>query len=125
MSKDNNINLQLTSTIIFIIATLISLSITYNEKLNINNKKTFYSKKESLNISFYNRFIFIIAILISLYVAIDNYSKKEEKEEKYKSSLIVIASLITLSASLIILYVSYLNKKEETLTPSDLQNTLI
>ena len=125
MSKDNNINLQLTSTIIFIIATLISLSVTYNEKLSINNKNTFYSKNESLNISFYNRFLFILAILISLYVAIDNYSKKEKQEEKYKSSLLIIASLITLTASLILLYVSYINKKEDTLTPSDTQNTLI
>ena len=125
MNKTTNINLQLTSTIIFIIATFISLSITYNEKLNIENKKNFYSEQEALDISFYNRILFLIAVLISFIVAIDNYLKKETDREKYKSSLLLLTSLITIVSALIILYVSYLNKEESTLTASDTQNTLI
>ena len=65
MNKNKEINLQILSSVIFIIASFISLSITYNEK--INNK--LYTEKEALNISFYNRIIILISILISLYVS--------------------------------------------------------
>ena len=71
MNKTTNINLQITSTIIFLIATTISLSITYDEKLKQERKNSFYTNEEALNISFYNRLLFLIAVLISFYIAID------------------------------------------------------
>ena len=127
MKNENNlINLNILSTILFIIGSLISLSITINEKQNINNKKTIYTNKQTLNISFYNRILILIAVLISLYVSINNYKNEmDNTDAKYKSFLILTTNLLTLIGSLIILYVAYLNRKKQSLTVSDVENTLI
>lgn len=129
MKKADNtklIDLSILSSIIFIIASIVSLTITINEKRNITNDKTFYTNKEALNISFYNRIIFLVAVLISLYVGYNNYKNEEDNTTgKYKSSLLLSTNVLTLIGSCIILYVSYLNKKEQSLTVSDVENPLI
>ena len=48
------LDLQLISSSIFIIASIVSLLITYNEKLTVTNRKKLFTNKEALNISFYN-----------------------------------------------------------------------
>ena len=125
--KDNKlINLNILSSVLFIIGSFVSLSITINEKRNINNKKKIYSNKEALNISFYNRILIFVAVLISLYVGYNNF--KDEKEgtiAKYKSSLLLTTNFLTVIGAIIILYVSYLNKEEQSLTVSDVENPLI
>ena len=125
--KDNKlINLNILSSVLFIIGSFVSLSITINEKRNINNKKKIYSNKEALNISFYNRILIFVAVLISLYVGQNNF--KDEKEgtiAKYKSSLLLTTNFLTVIGAIIILYVSYLNKEEQSLTVSDVENPLI
>lgn len=125
--KDNKlINLNILSSVLFIIGSFVSLSITINEKRNINNEKKIYSNKEALNISFYNRILIFVAVLISLYVGYNNF--KDEKEgtiAKYKSSLLLTTNFLTVIGAIIILYVSYLNKEEQSLTVSDVENPLI
>ena len=127
-SNKNNklIDLNILSSILFIIGSLVSLSITINEKRNINNEKKIYSNSQALNISFYNRILILIAVLISLYVGYNNYISEEDKTiAKYKSSLLLTTNILTVIGALIILYVSYLNKEEQSLTVSDVENPLI
>lgn len=128
-SSNNNvtlINLSIISSIIFILASLVSLTITIDEKNNLTNKKKFYTNKEALNISFYNRIVILVAVLISLYVGYKNYESEENNTRaKYKSSLLLSTNIITVISALIILYVSYLNKMEQSLTVSDVENPLI
>ncbi|MBQ9023687.1 MAG: hypothetical protein IJ105_00530 [Bacilli bacterium] len=126
-NNDNNlINLNVLSSILFIIGSFISLSITLDEKRNINNQKKIYSNEEALNISFYNRILILIAVLISLYVGFSNYkSEKNNTRAKYKSSLLLTTNILTVISALIILYVSYLNKQDQSLTVSDVENPLI
>ena len=120
------INLNLLSTIIFILATLISLGITFDEKGRLTNKKHYLTVKQSLNLSFYNRIIILIAILISFYVGYENYNnEKDNTIGKYKSSLLFFTNNLTLISALIILYVSYLNKNDQNLNISDIENPLI
>ena len=120
------INLNILSSILFILGSLVSLSITINQKRSINNQKKIYSNAEALNISFYNRILILIAVLISLYVGYSNYkSENEDNIAKYKSSLLLTTNILTLIGALIILYVSYLNKEEQSLTVSDVENPLI
>ncbi len=125
--KNNNLlDLQLISSIIFILASLVSLTITFDEKNQNENKKSFLSNKQALNISFYNRIIILIAVLISFYVGYKNFdNEKDNTIGKYKSGLLFSTNILTLIGSLIILYVSYLNKNEQSLTPSDVENPLI
>lgn len=122
-NKNNDlIDLNIFSSILFIIGSFVSLSITINEK----SKKKIYSKSEALDISFYNRILILIAVLISLYVGYNNYKNEEDNTmAKYKSSLLFTTNILTVIGALIILYVSYLNKMEQSLTLSDVENPLI
>ena len=126
-NNDNNlINLNILSSILFIIGSFISLSITLDEKRNINNQKKIYSNEEALNISFYNRILILIAVFISLYVGYSNYKSEDyNTKAKYKSSLLLTTNILTVISALIILYVSYLNKQDQSLTVSDVENPLI
>ena len=120
------IDIQLISSTIFIIASIVSLLITYNEKLNITNRKKIFTNKEALNISFYNRIIILVVVVTSLYVGYKNYINEENNTiAKYKSSLLLSTNVLTLISAIVILYVSYLNKTEQSLTVSDIENPLI
>ena len=126
-SNENRlIDLSILSSILFIIGSLISLSITFNEKRNINNKKNIYTNKQALDISFYNRILILIAVLISSYVGYNNLNNEDDNTRaKYKSSLLFTTNILTVIGSIIILYVAYLNKQEQSLTVSDVENSLI
>lgn len=128
-SNDNStftINLNIISSIIFILASMVSLALTFDEKGNITGGKKYLTDKQSLDISFYNRIVILIAVLLSLYAGYKNYKSEEENSTaKYKSSLLLTTSFLSLIGSLIILYVAYLNRKEQSLTISDVENPLI
>ncbi len=131
MNNDKNndktlINLNIISSTIFILASLVSLSITLDEKGTLINGKHYYTNKQKLNISFYNRIVILIAVLISFYVGYKNYESEEKNTRaKYKSSLLLSTNILTIISAIIILYVSYLNKKEQSLTSSDVENPLV
>ena len=120
------LDLQLISSSIFIIASIVSLLITYNEKLTVTNRKKLFTKKEALNISFYNRIVILVVVVTSLYVGYKNYiNEKNNTVAKYKSSLLLSTNVLTLISAIVILFVSYLNKNEQSLTVSDIENPLI
>ena len=126
MNKEiKNIDLQLLSSIIFICASLISLTITADEKLIQENKKNIYTKNEALNLSIINRIVILVSIFISLYVSYTNYKNSLKEREKYKTSLLLFTNILTLISGIIILYISIINKNEDTLSAGDTQNTLI
>lgn len=120
------IDLNLISSIIFILASLVSLTLTFDEKNRVQNKKTNFTKQQALDISFYNRIVILIAVLISLYVGYKNYKNEQDNTiGKYKNTLLLSTNVLTIISAIIILYVAYLNKQEQSITISDVENPLI
>ena len=120
------VNLNIISSILFIICSIISLAITFDEKGTILKGKKYFSTKQALNISYYNRIAILVAVLISLYVGYKSYVSEDDNTiGKYKSRLLLSTNVLTLIGALIILYVSYLNRQEQSLTISDVENPLI
>ena len=120
------INLNIISSILFILGSLVSLGLTFDERGNLIKGKKYLTNKQALNISFYNRIVILIAVLISLYSGYKNFEdEKKGTIGKYKSGLLLSTSVLSLIGSLIILYVSYLNRREQSLTVSDVENPLI
>ena len=114
------LDLQLISSSIFIIASIVSLLISYNEKLTVTNRNKLFTNKEALNI------VILVVVVTSLYVGYKNYiNEKNNTVAKYKSSLLLSTNVLTLIIAIVILYVSYLNKNEKRLTLSDKENPLI
>lgn len=132
MNNQNNkeetllINLNIISSIVFILTSLVSLGITYDERGNLINGKRYFTNEQILNISYYNRIVILVVVLISLYVGYKNFENEDGgPRAKYKSGLLLSTNVLTLIGALIILYVSYLNREEQSLTPSDVENPLI
>lgn len=118
-SNDEEIKLvngQLIATFIFIISLTITLIITYNEKLQKENKKTFFTNKESINIALINRIVLLILGGYFVYdafrrkiLAEENANNKNNKFNELTSNLQITASWFAFISSVIILFIIILN----------------
>lgn len=96
--KLKNINGQLIALFLFIITLFINILLAYNEKLNLENKTSFFNNEESLIIAIVNR---IVVVLLGLYFV---YTTLIEKEINNSDNIQLIASILAFLASLIGLY---------------------
>ena len=110
------INGQLIGTSIFIIALIISLIITYNEKLPKENKQPIFTNKESINIALINRIVLLILGGYFVYdafrrkiLAEETASNKNNKFNELTSNLQITASWFAFISSVIILFIIILN----------------
>lgn len=102
----NQLNLQIIISLVVIVTIILSISLTYNQKLNLENKKTIFSKKIAHNISYINRLTVLITSIIFLYINYRLYEiSKKEGENLNVYYLQIIASILTIIASLITFYV--------------------
>ena len=102
----DNFNLQIIASLLFIISIIISIILTYSEKLEILNVNMIdKDKRNKINIG--NRLfaIFIVCLfLYSSFVALDIVKEKNgDLDEQY---IRIFINLITLGLALLTLYVS-------------------
>ena len=100
----NLVNGQIIGIIFFIFCLIIILIISYNEKQKVLNNKTFLTDKETLDISLINR---IILVILGIYFVYNSIERK--KINANNSNLEILASILALSASLVILYIIIIN----------------
>lgn len=102
----NLLDIQIITTIIYIGSLILSIYITYNDKVTIENGKGFLSKKQNQNFSIFNRTLVVVLTLIYLYVSYENQKIITKKGgDTNAASLQVLASEISLVSTLIVLYV--------------------
>ena len=119
----NAINIQLYTLIVVLISTAISIAITYNQKLDMEKRKTIFNSKESFNITVFNRILIVVLSFVFLYVNIKLYNLSKEEGEDLKSyTLQIIASILAIVSGLIALYVVGLS---ETSNIVDVENPVI
>ena len=100
------IDIQIIVSLVSIITILISISLLYNQKLDIKDDKTIFTAKETQKISEFNRDILLVIALAFLFVNIWLYNiSKEEGEDLESYKLQIVASILTVIAALIALYV--------------------
>lgn len=106
------INIQLYTLIFSLISILISIALTYNEKLNLEGFKPFINNEDNYNTTLFNR-ILILAIAISfLYINYQSYILSKEKEENVRNYQIqVFVAILSTIAAAISLYVVSRSKK--------------
>lgn len=126
-TKNNEIiylDIQIFTSLIVITTVITSILLTYNEKLNQQKKKTIFDKKQSQNISFINRFTILLTSIIFLYINYKLYQiSKEEGEDLKVYYLQIIASILSVIASIIVFYVVI--KETEINSVSDVENPII
>lgn len=117
------INIQLYALIIVLVSTFISIIITYNQKLNLEKKKTIFNSKESFDITLFNRILIVVLSFVFLYVNIKLYNLSKEEGEDLKSYILqIIASILAIISGLIALYVVGLSETENIV---DVENPVI
>lgn len=117
------IDIQLIALVFTLITAIISIIITYNQKLEIEEKKTLLSPKNSLRLTLFNRKFILLLSFVFLYV---NYSlfkiSKEEGENLKPYNLQILASILVIISGIIALYVVSLSTTENV---SDVENPII
>lgn len=122
--KDKLLTIQIIASIVFIITTIISIILIYNEKLDLEEKETLFSKKITQKISISNRTTILVLTLIFLYANYRNdiIARIEQTNIEY-FDMNVIASLFNLVAAVIALYIVLDNTNIESV--SEVENPII
>lgn len=110
----NLLDLQMITTLIYIGSLILSIYITYNDKITVETGTGFLSKKQNKNFSIFNRTLVVILTLLFLYISYENRKIIEKKKgDMNAASLQVFASEISLVSTLIVLYVVLKTSGEE------------
>lgn len=118
-----NVNIQFYTLFFSLLSIIISIILTYNDKLSTEGKTSFLGKKTNYNLTLFNRILILTIAIAFLYVNYKSYMNAKTKEKKLKSyELQILASLFTLIAASISLYVVSVLTKE---TLVDLENPVI
>ena len=118
----NAINIQLIALLIALGSAIISIIITYNQKLDLENKNNTDPKK-IFNLTVFNRILILVLSFVFLYVNYKLYKiSKKEGEDLKPYILQIFASFLTILASLIAIYVVSLSTKENIV---DVENPII
>ena len=121
--ETRNVNIQFYTLFFSLLSIIISIILTYNDKLSTEGKTSFLGKKTNYNLTLFNRILILSIAIAFLYVNYKSYMNAKTKEKKLKSyELQILASLFTLIAASISLYVVSVSTKE---TLVDLENPVI
>lgn len=100
------IKVQIVLSFILLFTTIISISLSYNFLLDLENKNPIYSDKESYDILILNRIIMFTIAFIFIYINVRDKKVKEKYNlEDEFADLQIWASVFSFIASLIVLYV--------------------
>lgn len=119
----NAINIQLVALFFVLFADVISIIITYNQKLDLENKETMFESKELFKITLYNRILILVLSFVFLYINFKLYEIYKKKNADLKAyTLQIIASLLVIASGIIALYIVKLSDTEEIF---DVENPII
>ena len=100
------VKVQIALSVILLFTTIISISLSYNFLLGLEDKKTIYTEKESYDILLFNRTVMFVVAAIFIYINIRDKSVKEKYNlEDEFADLQIDASFFNFIAALIVLYV--------------------
>lgn len=116
--------LQILLSSSFLITVLISISLSYNEILKFQNKKTLYTPEMETNILLFNRCLSVLISIGFLWLNVQDrkYTNQNESDIKY-ANLQIDASIFNLLGSLIVLYVAF--DSINNLNSSDFDNSAL
>ena len=118
------INGQIIGIIFFIVTLIVSLLLTYNEKLQRENKPPLFTNKKALDIAFLNRFI---VVLLGLYFLYTSYKRKDLGNNNLNNyiNLEIIASWLAFLASAIVFYIVFLNYNNPNFDVSEIEEPIL
>ena len=108
------LDIQIITTIIYIGSLVLSIYLTYNDKLNLMNQKGIFTKKQTINYSIFNRTLVVVLTAIYLYISYQNNKIAEQKSRNISATkLQLTASELSFISTIIVLYVVISTSGEE------------
>ncbi|MBE6138150.1 MAG: hypothetical protein E7173_00205 [Firmicutes bacterium] len=118
------INVQIIASIISIGTVLISILLLYNQKLEMEEKEPILNATQTQKLSTFNRTLILIIVIVFLIINFLLYKiSKEEGEDLKPYNLQLVASVLTVIASGIALYVVLQAREGKQI--SDVENPVI
>lgn len=107
LEEANLIKIQMALSGILLFTTTLSIFLSYNSLLNLEKKDNLFNEKDASDILLFNRIVVFIVALLFIYINIyDKNLKKEAGNENEFADLQISASIFSLLASTIVLYVA-------------------
>ncbi len=118
------LDIQIIATILFIVSLIVSIILTYDEKLKLMNNQGLFTNKQSRNIALFNRILVVILAITFVY---GNYVTEKIAEARHKNNvkylkLQLFSGELSLIGSLIVLYIVYKNQNNENFGVADTEN---
>ena len=102
----NLLDIQFITTIIYLGSLILSIYITYNDKLVLTNQKTIFTEKQAATYSIFNRSLVVVLTFIYLYISYQNNNiAKENGRNVSATRLQLTASQLSFISTIIVLYV--------------------
>ena len=117
MKEIKLLDYQIDTSIIFVISLIISILLTYDEKLKILKQDKIFSDEVDKYLNLFNRILALIIIAIILYINYETYNLKKKKGcnlRPFKHQ--IYASLCSLVSAIIVLYVVIENWNTNNIT---------
>ena len=100
------LDLQIIATIVYIGSLILSIFLTYNDKMDVLDLKKIFTERQSNGLSLFNRVLVVVLTAIFLYASYENRELAKIKNEKLSNfNLQVYASWLSMLATIIVLYV--------------------
>ncbi|MBE6144970.1 MAG: hypothetical protein E7169_05290 [Firmicutes bacterium] len=114
------LDIQIIGSVSFIASIIISIILTYNQRLYTLKQKTIFNRKQTYIISNFNRILVLIIVTSFLY---NSYEQKKLAEEKNSNvtlnNLDIVASSLSVVSAIIVLYITAKAPVEDAL---DIEN---
>lgn len=120
------LDIQIIATILFIVSLIISIILTYDEKLKLISKKGIFSDEEAKKISLFNRILVVILAISFVYgnYVSFNIAKNRHTKTKYLK-LQLFSGELSLIAAIIVLYIVYKNQDNNNFNVADTENPVL
>ncbi len=107
MEKEEKLlNYQLITSIAFIVSLIISIILTYDEKKELLNEETIFSKDFDKYLNLFNRILALSIVCFILYINYETYKINKNKKTDIKPfEHQIIASIFSIISAIIVLYV--------------------
>ena len=107
MEKEEKLlNYQLITSIAFIVSLIISIILTYDEKKELLNEETIFSKDFDKYLNLFNRILALSIVCFILYINYETYKINKNKKTDIKPfEHQIIASVLSIISAIIVLYV--------------------
>lgn len=108
LEEDYLIRCQIILSFVFVFTLFISIFLSYNSVMRLEKRERFFTDDEALIILRINRLISLFVALGFVFInTCDKKIKRKYDKDSINSDLQILSSIITLIASLIVLYVAF------------------